>query len=293
MLTTPSTAGRSTSSRPTPPAATTAPRVPALAMRNRRRDQSGVGRPAPVVAARRPGHPGDPGEGTPAEGTLPGHPAGTPAEGTPEEASPVGDATRCIDAPTGITEEGKPRPASASRARSTISPTATASAAFTSPSGRDTSGWRTAAIAARSPKQTKTATPIEKRRAARSPATAAIATAAPTIRTLRASLSLVPKSPTIRSLAPGGWKLMTSVPMAMTSEGASRTIPANSSATAIAAPAASAPDSAAAHQGPAARAVPASRATSPGTDTGGRSGSAGTLRRVTRAPYHRTGNRPL
>ena len=69
----------------------------------------------------------------------------------------------------------------------------------------------------------------------------AMRTAARTMSTLRASLSAVPKSPTMNSLAPGGWLAMTRSPMAMTSEGAPATRPAISSAMAMPSAAARAP----------------------------------------------------
>ncbi len=49
-----------------------------------------------------------------------------------------------------------------------------------------------------------------------------------------ASLSFVPNSATTRSLAPGGWRSMTRVPIATTSDGAPATRPATISPTAMA-----------------------------------------------------------
>ncbi len=61
------------------------------------------------------------------------------------------------------------------------------------------------------------------------------------MKTLRASLSFVPKRLTTKSLAPGGWRSMARVPIAMTSEGAPGIRPAMSSLTAIETPAETAP----------------------------------------------------
>ena len=82
-------------------------------------------------------------------------------------------------------------------------------------------GWATAAAAATTPKRNeRRAAPLWKRRAARIPAPAAIATAAATTMRFSASLSFVPKAATMTSLAPGGWRLITRAPIATTSEGA-------------------------------------------------------------------------
>ncbi len=75
-----------------------------------------------------------------------------------------------------------------------------------------TSGSARAAASATIPKATKTAQPYQMRLPARTPAAAAIATAAMTTRALRTGLSFVPKRSTKTSLAPGGWRLMTSDP---------------------------------------------------------------------------------
>ena len=66
-------------------------------------------------------------------------------------------------------------------------------------------------------------------------------TAAMTMPTLTASLSLVPKRATARSLPHGGWYSMTVSPMAMTSEGAPTMRPAISSPMAMPSAAASPP----------------------------------------------------
>ena len=109
-----------------------------------------------------------------------------------------------------------------------------------------TSGAASAAANATIPKATKIAAPYQRRRPASRPATAAMATAAPTTRTLRTGLSFVPKRSTKTSFAPGGWRLITSVPTAITSDGAPATSPANSSEPAIASAPAAAPATASA-----------------------------------------------
>ena len=143
-------------------------------------------------------------------------------------------------------------PASGTRPKSAMRPAATAMTALTTASEGDASGSRSAAAAARTPNATKAAVPSQRRRAARMPAAPARTSATTTTATFRASLSFVPNRLTITSLAPGGCRLITSDPIEVTSDGAPATVPATSSAAAIATPAASAPATAG-------RQLPASR----------------------------------
>ena len=109
---------------------------------------------------------------------------------------------------------------------STAPPRTTATMALSRASAGWTSGWLSAAASAMAPNAAKIAQPSQSRRPARTPAVAAMATAAITIRPLRAALSFVPKRSTKTSLAPGGWRLMTSDPTATTSDGAPAAMPA-------------------------------------------------------------------
>src|SRR5450756_594080 len=145
------------------------------------------------------------------------------------------------------------RGASARRPSKATRPAATATNALPTASACDASGSRSAAAPARSPNATKRATPSRRRRVARTPPAAATTSATATTPMFRASLSFVPNRLTIRSFAPGGCRLITSDPIAATSDGAPLTRPATSSDAAIATPAASAPATAGRHDPSSAR----------------------------------------
>ena len=128
---------------------------------------------------------------------------------------------------------------------STQMPTATEIAAETAVIAGDDSGSRRVA---RKPMTPNSAKPIEARPIsvrARIPRPAPMASATMTMNTSSASLSLVPNRPTMRSLAPGGWRSMTSWPMPATSEPAPARRPARSSEVPRAAAAAAMPPMAA------------------------------------------------
>ena len=205
-----------------PPATAATPIVPALAIRKRRRVQSG--------------------EATP--GACPGVP-----RVEPDAASSVVAASARPDTETGAVGCG---PSRLSRKRRVTSPAPIAMAALATAETGSTSGDRMAAPAATTPNTTKTAAPRVNRRAARMPAMAARAIATTITRTMSAALSFVPNSDTTTSFAPGGWRSIASAPTATMSDGAPNS-PATSSEAAKAMAPAAAPAKAGAQRLDAAR----------------------------------------
>ena len=134
------------------------------------------------------------------------------------------------------------RPAARStRPRSVRIDAPTASATVTIDSGAKNVPSRSEANRATAPNATKPAAALPKPVRATSPSRPPTVSATIRMTMFRASLSFVPTNDTTKSLAPAGWRSITRLPTATTSDGAPAINPATISATAIATATAVAP----------------------------------------------------